>query len=88
FTITKDVDNPVLLEFDTFENSRKQASPAFLMAILLKQHIKSIKKEIGKRPTKLGFRILEEFESLEARKRVENGLKEACEMMKIGFLLL
>uniref|UniRef100_A0A914PIU3 Uncharacterized protein n=1 Tax=Panagrolaimus davidi TaxID=227884 RepID=A0A914PIU3_9BILA len=88
FTITEDVENPVLLEFDVFEKRRKQASPAFLMAIILKEHLKAIKKETGKRPTKLGFRLLDEFENPEARKRVENGLKEACKMIKIEFLLL
>uniref|UniRef100_A0A914QJ54 Uncharacterized protein n=1 Tax=Panagrolaimus davidi TaxID=227884 RepID=A0A914QJ54_9BILA len=88
FTITEDIDNPVLLEFDVFEKPRKQASPAFLLAIMVKEHLKAIKKETGKRPTKLGFRLLDEFESPEARKRVEAGLKEACEMIKIGFFLL
>uniref|UniRef100_A0AC35EWQ0 Uncharacterized protein n=1 Tax=Panagrolaimus sp. PS1159 TaxID=55785 RepID=A0AC35EWQ0_9BILA len=88
FTFTEDDENPVLLEFDTFEKSRKQASPAFLMAMMLKEHIRAIKKETGKKPIKLGFRLLDEFENPEARKLVEAGLKEACGMIKIGFLLV
>uniref|UniRef100_A0A914PW02 Uncharacterized protein n=1 Tax=Panagrolaimus davidi TaxID=227884 RepID=A0A914PW02_9BILA len=88
FTFTEDDENPILLEFDTFEKSRKQASPAFLMALMLKEHIRAIKKETVKKPIKLGFRLLDEFENPEARKRVEAGLEEACGMIKIGFLLV
>uniref|UniRef100_A0AC34GYN2 Uncharacterized protein n=1 Tax=Panagrolaimus sp. ES5 TaxID=591445 RepID=A0AC34GYN2_9BILA len=88
FTITKDEDNPVLLEFDTFEEKRMPASPTFLMARILKEHIRAIKKETGNKPTKLGFRLLDEFESAEARKRVESGLKEACGLIKTECLIV
>uniref|UniRef100_A0AC34GZQ1 Uncharacterized protein n=1 Tax=Panagrolaimus sp. ES5 TaxID=591445 RepID=A0AC34GZQ1_9BILA len=83
FNFTKDEDHPVLLEFDTYENDRKHATPAFLMALFLNEHIRAIKKETGIKPTKLGFRLLDEFENAEARKRVEAGLKEACGLIKI-----
>uniref|UniRef100_A0A914QKX9 Uncharacterized protein n=1 Tax=Panagrolaimus davidi TaxID=227884 RepID=A0A914QKX9_9BILA len=83
FTFTEDVENSALLEFDVFEKPRKQASPAFLLAIMLKEHLKAIKKETRKRPTKLGFPLLEEIENLEAKNRVENGLKDDCEKIKI-----
>uniref|UniRef100_A0AC34GWU1 Uncharacterized protein n=1 Tax=Panagrolaimus sp. ES5 TaxID=591445 RepID=A0AC34GWU1_9BILA len=88
FTITKDEDNPVLLEFDTFEEKRMPASPTYLMARIFNEHIRAIKKETGIKPKKLGFRLLDEFESADARKRVEAGLKEACEYIKVECLIV
>uniref|UniRef100_A0A914PHD9 Uncharacterized protein n=1 Tax=Panagrolaimus davidi TaxID=227884 RepID=A0A914PHD9_9BILA len=70
FTITKDDDNPVLLEFDSHDGSKKAASPAFLMAILLKEHKKVIKAEIGKKPKEFGFCIFGDFNA-ESQKSVE-----------------
>uniref|UniRef100_A0AC34F464 Uncharacterized protein n=1 Tax=Panagrolaimus sp. ES5 TaxID=591445 RepID=A0AC34F464_9BILA len=55
FKITKDSEHPILLEFDNFDGTKMAASPAFLMAMLLKEHVKEIKKEIGQKPTKLCF---------------------------------
>uniref|UniRef100_A0A914QQ48 Uncharacterized protein n=1 Tax=Panagrolaimus davidi TaxID=227884 RepID=A0A914QQ48_9BILA len=81
FDITKDEDNPVLLEFDSHDGSKKAASPAFLMAILLKEHKKVIKNEIGKKPKEFGFCIFGDFNA-ESQKRVEKELKAACELKK------
>uniref|UniRef100_A0A914R5E9 Uncharacterized protein n=1 Tax=Panagrolaimus davidi TaxID=227884 RepID=A0A914R5E9_9BILA len=83
FTITKDDENPVLIEFDTFDGTKKAASPAFLMALLLKQHLKAIKKETGKKPNGLVFCILKDFhwEDIEC---VNNCLVDACNLLKLG----
>uniref|UniRef100_A0A914NYU1 Uncharacterized protein n=1 Tax=Panagrolaimus davidi TaxID=227884 RepID=A0A914NYU1_9BILA len=83
FTITKDDENPVLIEFDTFDGTKKAASPEFLMALLLKQHLKAIKKETGKKPNGLGFCILTDFdwEDIEC---INNCLEDACNLVKLG----
>uniref|UniRef100_A0AC35GSD0 Uncharacterized protein n=1 Tax=Panagrolaimus sp. PS1159 TaxID=55785 RepID=A0AC35GSD0_9BILA len=83
FTITKNAENPVLLEFDTFDGTKKAASPAFLMALLLKQHLKAIKKETGEKPNGLGFCILADFH-WEDIERVNNCLEDACNLLKLG----
>uniref|UniRef100_A0A914QWU8 Uncharacterized protein n=1 Tax=Panagrolaimus davidi TaxID=227884 RepID=A0A914QWU8_9BILA len=81
FKITKDEENPVLLEFDNFDGTRKHASPEFLMALLLRQHLKAIKKEIGKKSKKIAFATFDEL-SDEEWNRVNMKLTEACEMVK------
>uniref|UniRef100_A0AC34GVW8 Uncharacterized protein n=1 Tax=Panagrolaimus sp. ES5 TaxID=591445 RepID=A0AC34GVW8_9BILA len=88
FTFTKDEDHPVLLEFYSLDGSQTHASPTYLMARILNEHIRAIKKATGKKPSKLGCRLLDEFESAEARKRVEAGLEQACKLIEIGFLLV
>jgi ABC-type multidrug transport system ATPase subunit len=82
FTFTKDNDHLVLIEFDSFDGTKKAASPTFLMAMLLKEHIKIIKNETVDKPDSLGFCVLNEFTEAEKR-RVEEGLKEACKLLKI-----
>uniref|UniRef100_A0A914Q8L7 Uncharacterized protein n=1 Tax=Panagrolaimus davidi TaxID=227884 RepID=A0A914Q8L7_9BILA len=82
FTLTKDSNNPILLEFDTFEETTKLSPPAFLMAMLIRQHLKAIKTEIGEKPSEIGICIFDNFNENE-RIRVENQLKESCEMLKI-----
>uniref|UniRef100_A0AC35EY27 Uncharacterized protein n=1 Tax=Panagrolaimus sp. PS1159 TaxID=55785 RepID=A0AC35EY27_9BILA len=82
FTITKDDENPVLIEFDNFDGTKKVASPAFLVAFLLKEHIKAIKKETGKKPEKLGFWSFDEYNK-EEKMRIQKGLEEACKLLKI-----
>uniref|UniRef100_A0A914R1H0 Uncharacterized protein n=1 Tax=Panagrolaimus davidi TaxID=227884 RepID=A0A914R1H0_9BILA len=83
FTITKDAENPVLLKFDHFGGIKKSASPAFLMAMFLRQHLKMIEKEIGKKPTKIALWIFPDEFDEQKMVRIKEGLKEACEMLKI-----
>uniref|UniRef100_A0AC34F0W0 Uncharacterized protein n=1 Tax=Panagrolaimus sp. ES5 TaxID=591445 RepID=A0AC34F0W0_9BILA len=82
FKIIKDEKNPVLLEFDTFDGTQKAASPAFLMAMLLRQHLKAIEAKTGKKPNELGFCFFDKFEEAE-EKRIENQIKESCALLKI-----
>uniref|UniRef100_A0A914PBW4 Uncharacterized protein n=1 Tax=Panagrolaimus davidi TaxID=227884 RepID=A0A914PBW4_9BILA len=82
FKIIKDEEYPVLLEFDNFGETRKHATPEFLMALLLRQHLKAIKKEIGMKSKKIAFTTFDEF-SDEEWNRVNMKLTEACEMVKI-----
>uniref|UniRef100_A0AC34FEA0 Uncharacterized protein n=1 Tax=Panagrolaimus sp. ES5 TaxID=591445 RepID=A0AC34FEA0_9BILA len=83
FKITKDDENPVLLEFDSFDGTRKAASPAFLFAMLLKQHLKAIKNETGKKVKEIALSTFAELDD-EELKRVQTQLMEACEMLKIS----
>uniref|UniRef100_A0AC34G513 Uncharacterized protein n=1 Tax=Panagrolaimus sp. ES5 TaxID=591445 RepID=A0AC34G513_9BILA len=45
FTFSKDTENHIMLEFDNFEGKREVTTPIFLMAMLLRQHLKAIKTE-------------------------------------------
>uniref|UniRef100_A0AC35F8A2 Uncharacterized protein n=2 Tax=Panagrolaimus sp. PS1159 TaxID=55785 RepID=A0AC35F8A2_9BILA len=84
FTITEDSENPVLLEFDSFDGTKKAASPSFLMALILKEIRKLIKVEIGKKPKKLGFWIFEDSKyTKEELKRIQMQITESCQALKI-----
>uniref|UniRef100_A0A914P805 Uncharacterized protein n=1 Tax=Panagrolaimus davidi TaxID=227884 RepID=A0A914P805_9BILA len=55
FKITKDDENPVLLEFDNFDGTKKAGTPILLMAMLLKQHIKVITAKTGTKPKQIAY---------------------------------
>uniref|UniRef100_A0AC34FSJ2 Uncharacterized protein n=1 Tax=Panagrolaimus sp. ES5 TaxID=591445 RepID=A0AC34FSJ2_9BILA len=87
FTIIKDAENPVLLEFDNAENvngEKSAASPAFLMALILKEIRKLIKVEVGKKPKELAFWIFNDGNKYneEEIKRIELQLTESCHLIK------
>uniref|UniRef100_A0A914YU53 Uncharacterized protein n=1 Tax=Panagrolaimus superbus TaxID=310955 RepID=A0A914YU53_9BILA len=83
FKIVNDAENPVLLEFDTFEGDRKQASPTFLLAMFLRQQIKVIRAKINSKPIALGFCLLLDKYDGDEKKRIQNQLEEACRLLKI-----
>uniref|UniRef100_A0AC34GR51 Uncharacterized protein n=1 Tax=Panagrolaimus sp. ES5 TaxID=591445 RepID=A0AC34GR51_9BILA len=87
FQIVKDSENPVLIEFETHQGYAQAASPAFLMKMMLREHMKAIKADIGEKPPKLGFCLLDDFDG-EAKKRVEVGLEEACKLLKVEFMMV
>uniref|UniRef100_A0A914YP28 Uncharacterized protein n=1 Tax=Panagrolaimus superbus TaxID=310955 RepID=A0A914YP28_9BILA len=87
FKIIKNTENPVLLEFDNFDGTQKAASPAFLMALLLKQHLKAIKNETGKKPKEIAFSTFAQL-NVDEIKRVKKQLNESCEMLKIACTFL
>uniref|UniRef100_A0AC34F1C2 Uncharacterized protein n=1 Tax=Panagrolaimus sp. ES5 TaxID=591445 RepID=A0AC34F1C2_9BILA len=82
FTVTNDENNPILLEFENHIGEKKFASPAFLMALLLKDHIKAINAEMRKKPAEFAFCIFNEFDQ-ETKKRVEGHLQAAAELKQI-----
>uniref|UniRef100_A0A914QW42 Uncharacterized protein n=1 Tax=Panagrolaimus davidi TaxID=227884 RepID=A0A914QW42_9BILA len=83
FVITKNAENPVLIEFVNQEGRKQAGTPSFLMAMLLKEMIKRIKNKMNEeKPKEIGFCFFDKmFE--DEKQRVENGLKEACELLKI-----
>uniref|UniRef100_A0A914QYR2 Uncharacterized protein n=1 Tax=Panagrolaimus davidi TaxID=227884 RepID=A0A914QYR2_9BILA len=83
FVITKNSENPVLIEFVNHEGRKQAGTPSFLMAMLLKEMIKRIKNEMNEeKPKEIGFCFFHKmFE--DEKQRVENGLKEACELLKV-----
>uniref|UniRef100_A0A914XVU6 Uncharacterized protein n=1 Tax=Panagrolaimus superbus TaxID=310955 RepID=A0A914XVU6_9BILA len=83
FSITKDSKNDILLEFDNFDGTRKIASPAFLMALLLEQHLKAIKAEINETPKELYF-CFPYDRDIENRKRIVKWIQESCKLAKIN----
>uniref|UniRef100_A0A914P4K9 Uncharacterized protein n=1 Tax=Panagrolaimus davidi TaxID=227884 RepID=A0A914P4K9_9BILA len=85
FRITSNENNPVLIKFKNFDGESTIASPALLMAMIIKRHIKCIKGEMEKNPNEIGFCILEEF-SKEERNRVEEGIKESCKMLEEKYM--
>uniref|UniRef100_A0A914PX46 Uncharacterized protein n=1 Tax=Panagrolaimus davidi TaxID=227884 RepID=A0A914PX46_9BILA len=87
FKITKDKENPILLEFDTFDGTRKRASPAFLMAMLIRQHLKAIEAEIGEKPNELGFCLFVNY-SEEEMERIKSQIKESCNLLKISCVFI
>uniref|UniRef100_A0A914P6J8 Uncharacterized protein n=1 Tax=Panagrolaimus davidi TaxID=227884 RepID=A0A914P6J8_9BILA len=93
FTITKDSENPVLLEFDTFDGTKKHASPSFLMAVLLRKHFKAIEDEIGEKPKEIAFWIYNELNDEEQfdedeMKRIKKGLKESCKLLNVNCIFI
>uniref|UniRef100_A0AC34FNY1 Uncharacterized protein n=1 Tax=Panagrolaimus sp. ES5 TaxID=591445 RepID=A0AC34FNY1_9BILA len=85
FKVTKDEANPVLLQLMTYEKTLKFATPEFLMALLIKEHRKAMKNEIGEKPEEIGFCILDENYGNEEKERIKHGLEEACKLLKIRF---
>uniref|UniRef100_A0AC35G3C0 Uncharacterized protein n=1 Tax=Panagrolaimus sp. PS1159 TaxID=55785 RepID=A0AC35G3C0_9BILA len=83
FTFTKDERNPLLLKFDNFDETKKLSSPAFFMAIYLRQHLKAIEEEIGKKPKEISFWITDQKLNGNERKRIKEGLEESCKLLKI-----
>uniref|UniRef100_A0AC35FXR5 Uncharacterized protein n=1 Tax=Panagrolaimus sp. PS1159 TaxID=55785 RepID=A0AC35FXR5_9BILA len=84
YVITKNSENPVLIEFVNHEGRKQAGTPSFLMAMLLKEILKRIKNELNEeKPKEIGLCFFDKmFE--DEKKRVENGLKEACELLKVG----
>ena len=83
FSFTFDDVDPLLLMFDTYEAPQKIATPAFLMALMLKEHLKAIKAKSGFKPEKLGFCFFDYFCDEELQ-RVQEGIKNACELLEVG----
>uniref|UniRef100_A0AC34F877 Uncharacterized protein n=1 Tax=Panagrolaimus sp. ES5 TaxID=591445 RepID=A0AC34F877_9BILA len=83
FKITKDDENPVLVEFDNSDGEKHAASPVFLLALMLKEHFKAIKEEIGKKPKKVEFILFDDFKDT-VENCVEAQIKEACEMLRVS----
>uniref|UniRef100_A0AC34F4P2 Uncharacterized protein n=1 Tax=Panagrolaimus sp. ES5 TaxID=591445 RepID=A0AC34F4P2_9BILA len=82
FKITKDSENPILLEFENFDGMKKAASPSFFMAMILKEQLRAIKNEIGEKPPSIGLYIADKFNSDE-KSRVEKELQKSCDLLKI-----
>uniref|UniRef100_A0AC34FC00 Uncharacterized protein n=1 Tax=Panagrolaimus sp. ES5 TaxID=591445 RepID=A0AC34FC00_9BILA len=84
FEVAKDSENAVIIEFESLEGKQK-STPAFLMAMILKEQIKYIKTEMGidEKPKKIGFCVFQKISEAE-KKRVEAGLEESCKLLKIA----
>uniref|UniRef100_A0AC34GTC2 Uncharacterized protein n=1 Tax=Panagrolaimus sp. ES5 TaxID=591445 RepID=A0AC34GTC2_9BILA len=85
FKIVKDEENPVLLKFRTLheDGQNRAASPAFLLALILKQHVKAIRVETGVKPEALGFCLfLSQCDNVQ-KTRVQEQLEEVCRLLKI-----
>uniref|UniRef100_A0A914Y2P2 Uncharacterized protein n=1 Tax=Panagrolaimus superbus TaxID=310955 RepID=A0A914Y2P2_9BILA len=81
FNFTKDSDDQTLIEFDNFNGQKSAASPKFLMALLLKQHLKAIKNVTGEKPRELGFCLFKVDDS--DKERLKNQIIESFELLKI-----
>uniref|UniRef100_A0AC35GCA3 Uncharacterized protein n=1 Tax=Panagrolaimus sp. PS1159 TaxID=55785 RepID=A0AC35GCA3_9BILA len=75
-------EHPILYNFINYLGEKKAATPAFLMVLVLKEHLKELKGIFGEKPKEIGFCIFDDFDGdSEAKKRVENGLKESCQLL-------
>uniref|UniRef100_A0AC34GSL7 Uncharacterized protein n=1 Tax=Panagrolaimus sp. ES5 TaxID=591445 RepID=A0AC34GSL7_9BILA len=88
FTITKDENNPVLLQFDNYDGAKSVASPAFLMALILRQQMKAIKAETNEKAKELAFWIAKQSFDDEEYKRIQEGIAKSCELLKLEFTFL
>uniref|UniRef100_A0A914P2G5 Uncharacterized protein n=1 Tax=Panagrolaimus davidi TaxID=227884 RepID=A0A914P2G5_9BILA len=85
FKVAKNNKDEIMLEFYSHGEILKAASPAFLMALILREQIKVIKNENGKeKPAKIGFCILDGKYENDEIERIKNGLKKACELLEVG----
>ena len=87
FKITKDDQNPVLIDFNHSGGARKAATPAFLVAMHLRQHLKAIENEIGEKPKKLAFWIFKVYDE-DGMERIHKGIGEACDLLKIEYIFV
>uniref|UniRef100_A0AC34F9P9 Uncharacterized protein n=1 Tax=Panagrolaimus sp. ES5 TaxID=591445 RepID=A0AC34F9P9_9BILA len=84
FKFTKDCNNPVLLQFNNFDGKIKEASPAFLMALFLRQHLKAIQaKNDGEKPKEIAIWIKKLKFNAEEYQRVQEGISKSCELLQI-----
>uniref|UniRef100_A0A914QWM9 Uncharacterized protein n=1 Tax=Panagrolaimus davidi TaxID=227884 RepID=A0A914QWM9_9BILA len=83
FTVTKDIDNPILLEFDDYNAPKTAATPILLMAMLLKQHIKAITTKTGTKPKQLAYCY---FNLNEDKNLVNDSIGEALKLLKIDVI--
>ena len=84
FKVSKNEEEQTCLQFKTHDGTEKRSTPTFLMALLIKEHLKAIKAAGGAIPTKLGFHLFEDFDR-EAETRIESQLMEACKSFNIEF---
>uniref|UniRef100_A0AC34FAI3 Uncharacterized protein n=1 Tax=Panagrolaimus sp. ES5 TaxID=591445 RepID=A0AC34FAI3_9BILA len=86
FKFTKDCNNPVLLQFDNFDGTIKEASPEFLMALFLRQHLKAIQESNNddrEKPKEIAFWIQKQKFNDEEYTRIQEGIAKACQLLKI-----
>ena len=81
---TSDAEKPVLIQLDYQDRLGERATPAFLMAVILKHHIKAIKTETGTKPTEVAFQYFGDFTKKD-RRRIKAFLEEACGKLNVGF---
>uniref|UniRef100_A0AC34FM35 Uncharacterized protein n=1 Tax=Panagrolaimus sp. ES5 TaxID=591445 RepID=A0AC34FM35_9BILA len=84
FVITKDDENPVLIEFENSEGGRNAATPQLLMALFLKEHLKAIKNEIGKKPKEVGFIFCFTYHKFHQKdySLLLERMKKACDLLE------
>uniref|UniRef100_A0AC34FD46 Uncharacterized protein n=1 Tax=Panagrolaimus sp. ES5 TaxID=591445 RepID=A0AC34FD46_9BILA len=80
FEITKDSENPVLLEFKSSDGTKNVTTPSFLMAYLLKQQIKGIEKATSIRPQKIDICMYDKYDDDE-KKRIKEQFVESCNIL-------
>uniref|UniRef100_A0A914QRF1 Uncharacterized protein n=1 Tax=Panagrolaimus davidi TaxID=227884 RepID=A0A914QRF1_9BILA len=88
FTIIKNAENQILLKFVNFDGRKKRSTPAFLMALLLRKHLKVIERKIGEKPTQTAFWIMKQKYSEEEIQRIKEGLKKSCKFLKIDCIFV
>ena len=81
---TSDAEKPVLIEFDYEDSQDEIATPTFMMATILRQHIKAIKTETGLKATEVAFQYFGDFTKKD-RRRIKAFLEEACGKLNIAF---
>uniref|UniRef100_A0AC35G6S8 Uncharacterized protein n=1 Tax=Panagrolaimus sp. PS1159 TaxID=55785 RepID=A0AC35G6S8_9BILA len=89
FEITSNSENPVLIAFENFDGEFSSASPALLMAFIVKNMLKIIQKSTKITLNQIGIYLIDKNENGEFNKnekeRIENGFQEACKLLKIEY---
>ena len=78
---TSDAEKPVLIQLEYQDLLGGRATPAFLMAVILKHHIKT---ETGTKPTEVAFQCFGDFMKKD-RRRIKFFLREACVNLNVRF---
>uniref|UniRef100_A0AC35GQI2 Uncharacterized protein n=1 Tax=Panagrolaimus sp. PS1159 TaxID=55785 RepID=A0AC35GQI2_9BILA len=82
FIVIKNDKNSVLIEYENCKGERKTATPTFLMAMLLKEHLNEIKNETGQNYTEFGFYCFHDFTEDE-KMNVAEQLSQSFNLMKL-----
>uniref|UniRef100_A0AC34FSR3 Uncharacterized protein n=1 Tax=Panagrolaimus sp. ES5 TaxID=591445 RepID=A0AC34FSR3_9BILA len=87
YSVTSDSENPILFKYTNFDGSKKTATPAKIMSLLLKEHLKVIENESGEFPRAIAFSLLDDYDEdkggSDEKNRIKKELKKSCDLINL-----